>query len=125
MIIPNKITIGKSIYNVFNRYLFFRSHAGIINYFEKEIVLKRKYNKGRTGESTFFHEVSHGIVNELQYNYPKIIPLKDDEDFVQELGLLLRRVFMDLLAQQELPKDKKIVLKKMKFQEPKTKGRKK
>ena len=43
----------------------------------------------------------HGILREMEFNYPQLTKFRTDEEFVQELGLCLRKVFFDLLKEQE------------------------
>lgn len=52
-------------------------------------------------EDTFFHEMAHGILKEMEFNYPQITKFRSDENFTQELGLCLRKLFLHLLEEQE------------------------
>ena len=56
----------------------------------------------RITEDTFFHEIAHGILKELEFNYPKMSSFRNNESFVQEMGLTLRKTFIDLLNNREI-----------------------
>lgn len=98
MKIPNKVMIGEYYYSVKQVQLidWDRSIGGQINYNTKTIKLKPGVDKKIT-ESTFFHEIAHGLLKELEYNHPKITAFRSNETFVEEMGLQLRKTFVDLL----------------------------
>lgn len=107
MKIPDKIKIGKHYYSIRKvRIVDWKNCAvvGFINYRDKKIKLKKFDDDHRMYESIFFHEMGHGILKELEYNHPKTVKFRQDEDFVQELGLMLRKTFLDLLKSQEVEK---------------------
>jgi hypothetical protein len=105
MRIPKRILIGQHYYNISKCWLidWKRDLAGQINYITKELKLL-KNTDDKEIEGTFFHEVAHGLLRELEFNYPKITAYRHDEKFVQELGLNLRKTFLDLLNNQEAKK---------------------
>jgi hypothetical protein len=37
----------------------------------------------------------------MEFNYPQITKFRNDEQFTQELGLNLRKLFLDLLEKQK------------------------
>jgi hypothetical protein len=99
MKIPSKISIGEITYRIkIRRFVnFFNSDIhGSINYGDAIIKLKQQ-SSDRTTEDIFFHELAHGILKEIEYNYPQIVKFRNDEKFVQEMGLTLRKSFLDLL----------------------------
>jgi hypothetical protein len=100
--IPKKIRIGESEYNVKKcRIIDWNGKlAGQINYGSKVMKMK-EFEDERVTEETFFHEMSHGVLKELEFNHPAITRFRNDETFVQEMGLLLRKAFLDLLSNQE------------------------
>lgn len=103
MIIPKTIKIGETDYKISESLFLFRekSLCGEITYHRKKMKIRlNQTNRGK--EDTFFHEVAHGILKELEFNYPKITLLRNDEDFVQELGLLMRKTFLDLMEKQKV-----------------------
>lgn len=104
MKIPKKIKIGEHFYDVNRvRIVDWRNSnvTGQINYATKKMKLKNCKKDKRITQDTFFHEVTHGILKELEFNYPKILKFRNDEKFVQEFGLTLRKTFLDLLESQE------------------------
>ncbi len=42
-----------------------------------------------------------GVLKEMEFNYPKMSKFRSDDTFVQELGLVLRNTFIDLLKKQD------------------------
>jgi len=104
MNIQNKIKIGEHFYNIKKvRILDWKNKnvVGNINYATKLMKLKKLGPDKRIYQDTFFHEVAHGILKELEFNYPRMQKFRNDECFVQELGLNLRKTFIDLLENQE------------------------
>lgn len=102
MIIPNKLIIGRNIYKIkIKRILDWTNKdiCGHINY-HKAILKIKKTNNNRSKEDTLFHEIAHGLLKELEFNHPQISKFRDNEIFVQELGLNLRKTFLDLLKKQ-------------------------
>jgi len=100
--IPKKVRIGNHYYNIKKvRVVDWKNKdvAGDINYGIKRVRLK-KFKDERMNQEIFFHEVAHGILKELEFNYPQIIKFRNDEIFVQELGLTLRKTVIDLLNNQ-------------------------
>lgn len=59
-----------------------------------------QYKDKRINEDIFFHEISHGVIKELEYNHPRIAVFRTNEAFVQEMGLILRKTFLELLESQ-------------------------
>lgn len=102
MKIPKEILIGDTMYKIKlkNYYFSDNSLGGNINY-NNSIMGIRKSLKGKFKEDTFFHEVAHGILKELEFNHPKIHSFRNNENFVQEMGLILRKTFIDLLKKQD------------------------
>ena len=104
MEIPKKIKIGGSVYNIKSKRVVDwknRDIIGQINYVDKEIKIKKlKIADAKIDESTFFHEVAHGVLKELEYNHPKVNNFRNNEKFVSEMGLTLRTTFLDLLEKQ-------------------------
>lgn len=104
MKIPERIKIGEHYYDV-RKVLIVdwknRSVSGDINYGTKLMRLKTFKKDDRINQDIFFHEIAHGILKELEFNHPQISKFRNDEDFVQELGLTLRKTFLDLLESQE------------------------
>ncbi len=102
MEIPKKIKIGEKEYKVYEkRYYFNDSLGGQINYNLNTLGIRKNLDD-RDKQVTFFHEVSHGILKELEFNHPKITTFRNNEDFVQEMGLILRKMFLDLLKKQKI-----------------------
>jgi len=75
--------------------------VGSVNYGDKLIKIKKCKKDERITQDTFFHEIAHAILKELEFNHPQITKFRSDEIFVQELGLTLRKTFIDLLKSQE------------------------
>ena len=102
MIIPKKIKIGKFTFNVKEKLLLIKGEniSGKINYGNLNLIIKSGM-VDRAKEDTFFHEIAHGILKELEFNHPKISNFRNNEPFVQELGLLLRKTFIDLMNKQK------------------------
>ena len=106
MKIPTKIKIGEYEYNIKKCWKvdwLNRNIIGQINYGRKELKLEIFEDK-RINEDNFFHEIAHGILKELEFNHPQISKFRNDESFVQEMGLNLRKTFLDLLKKQEVEK---------------------
>lgn len=104
MRIPEKVKIGEHYYNIRRVRIVDWKNSGIvgqINYGVKEMKLKMFEKDDRVNQDTFFHEVAHGILKELEFNHPQISKFRNDEIFVQEFGLTLRKTFLDLLKNQE------------------------
>ena len=101
MIIPKKIKIGDMEYNVREKMFLFKdkSIAGNISYGNLDMSI-RSGMIDKSKEDVFFHEITHGILKELEFNHPKITHFRNNEDFVQEMGLLLRKTFLDLMKKQ-------------------------
>jgi hypothetical protein len=103
--IPDKIRIGDHYYNIKRLRIIDWSNwnvSGQINYATKVMKINEKASKDeRIIESTFFHEIAHGILKELEFNNPQLSKFRCNESFVEELGLTLRKTFIDLLKSQE------------------------
>ncbi len=98
MKIPKKIKIGNKEYNIKKTNFYFNDTlGGQINYNTDTIKIKN----GNQEEITFFHEIAHGILKELEFNYPKMVAFRNNESFTHELGLTLMSTFLDLLKKQE------------------------
>ena len=94
--------IGDSKYKVREKnYWFSRlgNISGNINY-ANQVINMSNIQTERCKEDTFFHEIAHGILKELEFNYPAITKYRNDELFTQELGLMLRKTFLDLIQKQ-------------------------
>jgi hypothetical protein len=101
MIIPKKIMIGETEYKVKKKTLLFPTNlGGQINYFHQKLTI-RKGGSERNEEDIFFHEIAHGILKEIEYNHPSITKFRNDEQFVQEMGLIMRKTFKSLISQQQ------------------------
>lgn len=104
MKIPHKILIGESLYQVKQTKFISMSKESIvalINY-DKKLIKLKSIKDTRLLEDHFFHEVSHGLLKELEFNHPKISNFRTNEAFIQELGLTLRITFLDLLKSQSV-----------------------
>ena len=104
MIIPKKIKIGETNYNIkFKRVVDWTNKkvTGEINYGEGIMKIKNHKQGDKFKEDIFFHEMAHGVLKELEFNHPKISKFRCDELFVQEMGLTLRKTFLDLLKSQK------------------------
>lgn len=101
MKIPNKIKIGERDYKIKEKRLidWDKKVSGQIQYGSNTLILKKNANE-RAKQDAFFHEIAHAILKEMSFNYPKITKFQDDESFVQEMGLVLRKTFLDLLKAQ-------------------------
>ncbi len=102
MKIPKTIRIGNKEFKIKikNRISWSKKISGQINYDDKELMINKKL-KGRDLESTFFHELAHGLFHEMEFNYPQMVKFRNDETFIQEFGLNLRKTFLDLLEKQK------------------------
>lgn len=108
MKIPNKIKIGDKEFDInFKRLINFdKNISGQIRLNDNKIILTKNL-KGKILEDTFFHEISHGLFREMEFNYPQMAKFRNDESFIQEFGLLLRKTFLDLLSKQEFVEERK------------------
>ena len=75
MKIPKQITLGKKTYEIKKNSMFFfdKAVAGQIDYTNNRITLKTTLDT-REEEGTFFHELAHRILKEMelsQYSYIK------------------------------------------------------
>lgn len=102
MKIPKYIRIGDTEYKIKKKIIidWNESIAGQINYWKKELLIK-EYGDNKIDESNFFHGIAHGIMKEMEYNHPKVVDLRNNENFIQELGLVLRKTFKDLMEKQK------------------------
>ena len=103
MKIPKWVIIGETTYRVkIKRFVdFFNSNIqGNINY-SNDVLKIKKGSDNRIMEDVFFHEIAHGILKDMEFNYPQITKFRNDEQFTQELGLNLRKLFLDLLEKQK------------------------
>ena len=107
MKIPKKLTIGESCYNIkqVRRIDWSSTVVGQINYHTKKIKIRMNKKDDKLNEETFFHEIAHGILKELEFNTPKITRFRQDESFIHEMGLMLRNTFLELLDKQEKEKN--------------------
>lgn len=104
---PKEIKIGDKEYKVKEkRYLFQYGVGGNIDY-HRGVGGIRKGIKGKYKEEVFFHEIAHGVLKDLEFNYPKVSAFRNDEKFVQEMGLILRKTFLDLLSKQKMERNGK------------------
>lgn len=102
MIIPDRLRIGNKEYKIrFKNIVDWTDSnvSGQINYSNSKLIIKRKQDD-RDIESTLFHEIAHGVLKELEFNHPKISSFRNDEVFVNEMGLTLRKTFLDLMKKQ-------------------------
>ena len=103
MKIPSNLKIGATIYKIIvKRFIKFSNPniAGNINYNKRLITIKKTTDQ-RATEDIFFHELAHGLLKEMEFNYPAVTKFRHDELFTQELGLNLRKMFLELLRNQE------------------------
>lgn len=101
MKIPQKIKIGNTEYKVKKKnYYFNKTLGGQINYNLRTMYIRKSGIKVDE-EENFFHEIAHGTCKELEFNYPKIVAFRNNESFIQELGIVLRKTFLDLLKKQK------------------------
>lgn len=100
--IPEKVKIGDECFKIKNKkWIDFKGNvSGQINYTTSTILIKKGLPE-KIKEDTFFHEIAHGILKEMSFNYPFLEKYRNDESFAQELGLILRKIFLDLLKNQE------------------------
>ena len=104
MNLPKKLMIGQNEYKISkSHFVFNRNLAGLINYHTKEILI-RKTDNDRDLSENLFHEIAHGLFKELEYNHPKITSFRNNEEFIQETGLLLRKIYLQLLKEKEVLK---------------------
>jgi len=100
MIIPKKIIIGDTQYDIKKRlWLFNKNYSGKITYSCRLLEIRESCDKNE--QDYFFHELAHGVLKELEFNHPKIIRFRNNEEFVQEIGLILRKSFLDLMQAQK------------------------
>ena len=101
MRIPNKIKIGDSEYNVNEKMILFKEKtlSGQITYGNLNLAIRGDMIP-KAKEDTFFHEIAHGVLKELEFNHPKISHFRNDDKFVQEMGLVLRKTFLDLIEKK-------------------------
>lgn len=111
MKIPKNVKIGKLLYKIeiCKRINKQNSLMGRVDYQDKKIKIL-KMSDNRQIEMVLFHEIAHGIIGELEFNYPKISIFKDDEIFIGEFTLLLRKTFLDLLDKQDKKNKKRYEL---------------
>lgn len=101
---PKRIKIGDYYYSIKKMKIVDWNNFkvdGQVNYFRKTIKVKANEKHKKMEEETLFHEIAHGLMKELEYNYPKLVKFRNDEDFTQEFGLMLRKIFVELLEAQE------------------------
>ena len=103
MNIPDEIIIGENTYKIKMKRTIDWSNSNITGQidYHRNILTIMKTKVTRAKEDVFFHEFAHGILKELEFNHPKISKFRDNEKFVQEFGLNLRKSFLDLLKKQE------------------------
>ena len=109
MKMPKRVRIGESTYIIKMQHFIDFLNLGIsgkINYSKKVVKIKKTSDK-RMMEDVFFHEIAHGVLKEMEFNYPQLTKFRNDEAFTQELGLHLRTLFLNLLNDQEMGKQKK------------------
>ena len=98
--IPKKILIGNTEYTIKHKhFLFDKNLGGNINYSSQRLNIKKSNNQ-KVKETTFFHEIAHGLIKELEYNHPKLSLFRNNEELVHEMGLVLRKTFIDLMEKQ-------------------------
>ena len=102
MKIPDKIKIGNRDFKVKIKRLinWDNNISGQIRHGDAKLILAKNLS-GKRLEDTFFHEISHGLFKEMEFNYPQMVKFRNDETFIQEFGLLLRNTFLDLLKKQD------------------------
>ena len=110
MIIPKTIKIGSTKYKVSLVKVVdymemikmrFRKEKGIIfgRIDGQEIRIKKDLNNKHQKE-TFFHEMAHGIMWEMERSHPKVWAWRKDEAFICKLGSVLSRTFSNLMKSQ-------------------------
>ena len=93
MLIPKKVRIGDRNFRVKVERIIDWSNNGVagqINFSNGVLKIKKNLTE-KEEESTFFHEIAHGILKEMEFNYPFLTKYRNDEVFVQEFGLLMRK----------------------------------
>jgi hypothetical protein len=89
VLIPKKITVGKTTYTVIKtRHARTKNILGTIDYTNGIIWLATHDAHGNEIESeemsdTFWHEITHAVLHNMKH------PLRDDEKFVSMFGTLL------------------------------------
>ena len=98
---PKELYIGNHLYKFkvvrFIEKMIFKKNniAANINY-QESIIKTTEFSNEKENQATFFHELAHGILREMEFNHPKIIKFRNDEKFTDELGMVLRKTFIDL-----------------------------
>ena len=100
MKIPKKVKIGNETFKIKVKRFMKKNLYGSICQCKKVIKIN-KNNSTRELEATFFHEIVHGLLKEMSFNYPFLKNKRFDEDFVEEMGLLMRNIYLDLLKKDE------------------------
>lgn len=109
MKIPKTIQIHNRILRVRRPHMLFRNRAGSFDILTGIIYVRRQLKDYPDLESiSFFHELSHGILLNLCSNNPSASNLVNDELFVNELGLNIRKVFLDLKGGKQTMELKKL-----------------
>ena len=104
MKLPETVRIGQKVYTVGEkRYVFDKNLGGSINY-NVDTISIRKGMPEREVEATFFHEIAHGVLHELEFTHPQITSFRSNETFVQEMGLMMRQIFQQLVHEQGVRK---------------------
>lgn len=98
---PKTINIGNKVYKIkvlkfLERFWFLKHNmAANINY-KDNLIKTVEFDDPKENEANLFHEITHGILREMEFNHPGIITYRNNEVFVEELGLALRKTFIDL-----------------------------
>ena len=109
MKIPKTIEINNRILRVRRPKMLFRNQAGTFNLLSGVISIRRQLKDFPFIESiSFFHELSHAILLNLSSNHPIASNLVNDEPFCNELGLNIRKIFLDLKGGERVMELKKL-----------------
>lgn len=98
---PKELYIGDHLYKfkvvrLIEKLIFKKNNiAANINY-KDSIIKTLEFENEKENQANLFHELAHGILREMEFNHPKIIKFRNDEKFIEEFGLVLRKTFIDL-----------------------------
>ena len=102
MKIPKQITIGKVVYKIKRIFKWFgKAQVGGMNFVKETLLLRKELKKNPEWESrVFFHEIGHAILRAMETNFPFLAKHSHDEDFVNELSLHIKKVYEELIEEQ-------------------------
>jgi hypothetical protein len=94
--VPKKIKVGGVLYTVrWPREVIVNdqyANAGI-DHIEAVILIPKMFKGTNQGEKSFFHELNHAILEQI--NYQAGLGKKIDEDFVERFANCQHQVFID------------------------------